>query len=360
MAHENKLKSRLVFIDTCCFISKHFNFGIDSLGRTQRYIEEGKIHLLMPDITKSEIEKKIHLAAEKAHLKLKLVFEKDKENELKIMTVADGLPYSGKPQIPTVDDIFKKIYEKFEEFIDSPNVEIVSTEHVNPKVIFDNYFNSKPPFGKESKKHEFPDAFVLEAIKDISKSRHQTIYVISLDPDLKSYTQLHENLISLDNINNLNSLIIHNDEELKVPAQFADDVFTFMEKDIFNRAFEHFKRAEYQASDISEDLFSDVIDNVTINKLKISEHNLLNVTENNAEYQVIFSVDLKVDFSVPDYDNAIYDREDGRMYNLEYKKFSENYHKEYSAYITLFFEDRIKENAEIYDIKFEDDIFDVN
>ncbi|XAG19216.1 hypothetical protein NM452_06770 [Vibrio metschnikovii] len=41
---------------------------------------------------------------------------------------------------------------------------------VNPQVVFDAYFNL-PPFGKESKKHEFPDAFALEAIKQVSLAR---------------------------------------------------------------------------------------------------------------------------------------------------------------------------------------------
>lgn len=358
MSHDNELRSRLVFIDTCCFISKHFNFGINSLGRTQRYIEEGKIQLLMPDITKAEIENKLKLAAEAAHSKLKKLFNKD--HDIKIMTVASGLAYSGTPQIPTAEEIYEKIRIKFEEFIDYPNVELISTESVNTKIIFENYFKSLPPFDKESKKHEFPDAFVLEAINNISNSRNHDLYVISSDPDLKSYTELHDNLIHLNNINNLNDLIIHNDEELKVPAQFADGVFGFMQNEIIGKALNHFNSAEYEASDIAENLFSDVINNVIVHKVDISEKNLLNVTDTNAEFQVIFSVELTVYFSVPDYDSAIYDRESGQVYNLQYKKFSKDYLKEYSAEITIEYEDKIKKNAEIYELSFDDEVFDVN
>lgn len=358
MSNDQELRSRLVFIDTCCFISKHFNFGINSLGRTETYIDEGKIHLLMPDITKSEIENKIKKTSEEAHSQLKKLFTKD--DSIKILTVADGLAYSGKPQIPSAEEIYNKIHGKFSEFIGYPNVEIVSTETVNPKIIFDNYFNSLPPFDKESKKFEFPDAFVLEAINNISQSRQQDLYVISSDPDLISYTELHENLIHLKNINNLNSLIIHNDEELKAPAQFADKVFNFLETEITKEALNHFEHAEYIASDISDGIFEDVISLVTVHSVEISGKNILNVTDTNAEFEVIFRVTLTIDFSVPDHENAIYDRESGRIYNLHYEKFSEDYVKEFSAFIEFDYEDKLKNHAEITKFEFEDDIFDVN
>ena len=358
MSIDQELRSRLVFIDTCCFVSKHFNFGRNSLGRTETYIDEGKIHLLMPDITKSEIENKIKEKAQEAHLALKNLFTK--ENSIKIMTVADGLPYSGDPQIPTTDNIYNKINDKFKDFISYPNVEIVSTEFVNPKIIFNNYFNALPPFDKESKKHEFPDAFVLEAINNISRSRNHDLYVISSDPDLISYTKLHDNLIHLKNINDLNNLIILNDEELKVPAQFADGIFNFLEEKITSTALEHFEYAEYTASKFDEHIFDDVISLVTVNEVKISGKNILNVTDIDAEFEVTFRVDLKVDYSFPNHDSAIYDRESGRYYNIHYHKFSEDVVKEYSAIVKLVYEDKIKNHAEIADFEFNDDIFDVN
>lgn len=357
MGMDQELRSRLVFIDTCCFISKHFNFGIHSLERTETYIDEGKIQLLMPDITKSEIEKKIKEKSQEAHLALKKLFTK--ENSIKIMTVADGLAYSGVPQIPSPEDIYNKINDKFKDFLNYPNVEIVSTEFVNPKTIFNNYFNSMPPFDKENKKYEFPDAFVLEAINNISKSRNHEIYVISSDPDLISYTKLHDNLIHLKNINDLNSLIIHNDEELKAPARFADGIFKFFEKEITSRALSHFENAEYMASHLSEYTFDDIISLVTVNDVEISGKNILNVTDIDAEFEVTFSVALKVDFSVPNHDSAVYDRESGRIYNFHYSRFSENYVKEYSANVKFEYEDKIKNHAEIVEFEFEDDIFDV-
>lgn len=358
MNDDNELKSRLVFIDTCIFIGKHFNFGINALGRTQQYLKENKIFLLMPDITKYEIENKIMITAQDAHSKLKYLFKK--ENSIKMLAVADDLPYSGTPQVPTAEEIYKKIHSKFIEFIELDNVELISTESVNIKTVFDNYFNSNPPFGKGGKKYEFPDAFVLEAIQGISQSRKTDLYVISSDPDLKSYTELHNNLYHLPDINNLFDLINHNDKELEQPALFADNVFRLMEDQIIAKGKEHFEFAEYMASDISDNIFEDVIDLVTVHGVEIAGKNLLSVSETSAEFEIIFRVGLTVNFSVPDHENVIYDRETGTIYNLEYNRFSENYKKEYSANLTIEYEDRIKRHAQIEEFTFEDDVFDVN
>lgn len=355
---KKELRSRLVFIDTCIFISKHFNFGINSLGRIQQYLNDNKIHLLMPDITKREIEKKIKETSIEAHLKLKKLFKKD--NDIKILVIAEGLPYSGNPNIPTAEDIEVKINEKFIEFIESQNVEIVPTDCANIKDIFDSYFSSKPPFSNAQKKYEFPDAFVLDAINTISKKRKHDLYVISSDPDMKSYTDQYDNLNHLNDINDLFSLIIHNDEELKVPAEFADKVFEYLKDEILSRALEKFQNAEYTASEYEENFIYDVVRNVQIEDIGISNKNLISVSDIESEYEVSFNVKINVDFAIPSQDDAIYDRENGKYFYLKYTNFTQSLEKEYQAIITIDYEDGIKNNADIYEIRFEDTILDVS
>ena len=59
-----ELETRLVFIDTSAYENKNYQFGQHILGRLQELIEQEKIHLLVTDVTKSEIE---------SHLKKKSV-----------------------------------------------------------------------------------------------------------------------------------------------------------------------------------------------------------------------------------------------------------------------------------------------
>ncbi|MFH7410192.1 PIN domain-containing protein [Acinetobacter variabilis] len=358
MDSNKELKSRLVFIDTCAFIGKNFNFGIDSLGRLQTYIEEGKIHLLLPDITRSEIEKHIKLKSEEAHSKIKKLFSKDPD--VKILRVATDLPLSGALEIPTAEAINENIKSRFQEFIDYPNVEEVSTQTVNSKVIFDNYFNNRPPFDNPKKKVEFPDAFVLEAINNISITRANDLYVVSSDNDLKSYTDLNQNLIHLQDINNLNDLIIHNDKELAEPAKFADAVFESLKKQILEQAREKLKNAEYEDSELSEYIYDDIIHDIEIKSISIIEKNIQDVSSTQAQFQINFEVELTAFLVIPDLARSPYDLESGSYIKLEYVKSHKAYKKTYSAHIWLEYEDGIKSNAEIYDFSFDDAYFELS
>ena len=357
MDTQKELKTRLVFIDTCAYESKNFNFGINSLGRTQRYIEEGKIHLLLPDITKSEIEKHIWDNAEAAEIQLRSIL---KQKPIKILQIADGLPFSGQLEIPKKEEIFEKITDKFKDFIASPNVELISTENVSPKDIFERYFNSRPPFNNPNKKHEFPDAFVLEAINKISQERGYEVYIISNDNDMKSYILENSNLIHLNNINELNDLIIHNDKSLSEPVKFADQVFEYLRPQIIELAEELLSESEFEPSEFLEYFYDDVIEFIHIDLIEICEKNLEEVHDFKSLFQICIEVTLTVDFSIPDYENSPWDSEDKTYIFIEKEKFSCQYKQKYSAHISLIYEDGIINNSEILELYFDNFLFELN
>lgn len=66
-----ELQTRLVFIDTCAYESKNFQFGQHALGRLQELVENEKIHLLITDVTRSEIEAHLHKKSDDAASKIK-------------------------------------------------------------------------------------------------------------------------------------------------------------------------------------------------------------------------------------------------------------------------------------------------
>lgn len=357
MTSDKKLRTRFVFIDTCVFRSKNFNFGIYSLGRTQRYIEESKIHLLLPDITKSEIEKNIKKCADEAYKELLSFTKKD---TIKILKCIDNSPFGGEINIPTQEEIYKSIYAKFEAFIDSPNVELLSTNNVNPKIIFDKYFNSEPPFDKKDKKYEFPDAFVLETINEASRKKGEEIYVISSDNDMKSYVALNSNLLHLNNINELNDLIIHNDKNLAEPAKFADEVFEHLKENIIEKAKSKIYEGEFEITQLYEYFYDDIINNIEIESIEICEKNLQEVSITEAEYQVNFNTRLTVEISLPDFESSPWDPEDKRFVFINREKFTNQFQEIFSAYVTLIYEDGIIQKAEIINLSFESSTFELS
>ena len=61
-----ELQTRLVFIDTNAFEKKNYQFGQHALGRLQELIEEEKIHLLITDVTRKEIDSHLRRKSEEA------------------------------------------------------------------------------------------------------------------------------------------------------------------------------------------------------------------------------------------------------------------------------------------------------
>lgn len=61
-----ELQTRLVFIDTNAFEKKNYQFGQHALGRLQELIEDEKIHLLITDVTKKEIDAHLRRKSEEA------------------------------------------------------------------------------------------------------------------------------------------------------------------------------------------------------------------------------------------------------------------------------------------------------
>ena len=68
-----ELQTRLVFIDTNAFEKKNYQFGQHSLGRLQELIEDKKIHLLITDVTKKEIDAHLKRKSEEAAFLIKKI-----------------------------------------------------------------------------------------------------------------------------------------------------------------------------------------------------------------------------------------------------------------------------------------------
>lgn len=347
-----ELATRLVFIDTSAFEKKNYQFGQHSLGRLQKLIDQEKLHLLITDVTQKEIENHLRRHSEEAALKVKKLTK-----EAMFLRNTPELDCHGIFNIPKADDIFEIVNGKFHELLELESVELVSVEHVNPKTVFDAYFNGLPPFEKESKKHEFPDAFALEAIKKVSLDRCYSIYVISTDDDMTSYAEKEETLIPLNSIDELIDLVVRNDKELSEPTNFADQIFEDLEDAIIAQATEHLKYAEFVHA--TTEFWDEEIADIHINRVSLSAKNLQDVSTEHADYEIEFDVEVTAEYSVPDYDRSPWDPEDKEYVHIFYNETIIKHKETYSAYINISYEDGIKANADIVELDFTDTIFDL-
>ncbi|MCR9586563.1 PIN domain-containing protein [Vibrio alginolyticus] len=347
-----ELETRLVFVDTSAYESKNFQFGQHALGRLQELVEEERIHLLITDVTRKEIE---------THLKKK---SEDAASKIKKLT-KDAMFLRNTPELDchgiftklSSAEIYEVVHAKFLQLIDNGLVENVQVSSVDSSIVFDAYFKNLPPFNNESKKHEFPDAFALEAVKNLSSERRHSAYIVSSDSDMKSFCEQEENLLHLGSIDDLIDLVVRSDKAFEEPSKFADEVFELLEDDIRNAALEALEEGDFIYEHAEP--FEDTISSVDINTLVISKKNLLDVSAEWAEYEIEFDITAKVEYRISDYDRSPWDPED-KQYVFVLKNESTAIHKEtYTAHLSLEYADGLKANSSIHELNFEESYFEL-
>src|ERR1700722_2596302 len=175
------LNGKRVFIDTQVFRKARFAISAPAFAKLGQLCKDGEVILVTTTITRREINAQIAETASEFRSAL---------------AKAGGIAISlGQPDLVISDIPATKISEQqvslaFNRLVDS-FFEECAAEHLElPKsalqAVLDLYFDKKPPFGPGKKKAEFPDAFVLEALKAKAGVNGEALYVISEDSDFVS------------------------------------------------------------------------------------------------------------------------------------------------------------------------------
>lgn len=348
-----ELESRLVFIDTSAYEQKNYQFGEHALGKLQELVEDEKLLLLITDVTKREVKSHLKKLAEESASKIKKI-----QKEAMFLRNTPNLSCFGIFTKVSADEIFQIVDEKFIELVEGENAEEVSVGIVDPKSVFDRYFERQPPFSKDSKKYEFPDAFALGAIKKIAEQKMQSIYVISNDGDMKSYVESEENLIYLNSVDEIIDLVLRNDEDLAKPANFADSVFDSLQERLITQAEKYLMDAEFYSDDV--DGWDDEIDSIEIIDIRVAHKSLIDVTNEEAQYEIVFECSLSASYSFSDYDRSPWDGEEQAYVFVLQNHITKSHCEKYSAYVNISFADGLKVNGDIYELEFVDSRFKLN
>lgn len=193
---ERTVQITKLLVDTSIFIQANSDFmGLHSrlLPLFFSAASEKGIALLTHPILEAEIKKHIGDSSIcKEYQKLVTQIEKCKD----ILELV-GYDDSTLNKITTFD-IKTKVFETFIDYYS----EAIRLDYPNPEKIFEQYFEGIPPFSSEGKKKcEFPDAFVIEAIKKyLVKYPKEVIMLISKDDDWKKAFCNQKNVLFCDSI----------------------------------------------------------------------------------------------------------------------------------------------------------------
>jgi hypothetical protein len=91
---------------------------------------------------------------------------------------------------------------RFNAFIEEVGAGIIeSGSRVDVARLLEDYFSSKPPFGKAAlKKNEFPDAIALQALESWAAKQGTVLLAVSKDTDWKRFAKTSEHLVVIDDL----------------------------------------------------------------------------------------------------------------------------------------------------------------
>jgi hypothetical protein len=343
MPNNQSLRSKLFFLDTETYMARNFQFDSGVLETLQAHLEEDDCHLLITDINVREIQNHLKRKASEAYAVIRKA-----QKDAMILRNTTNLAWHGIFERITKEQIHNELEGKFQAFLKNDAVEIVSTNTVNIKAIFDAYFEEAPPFATSGKKSEFPDAFILHAIDGISKQRGHLLYVVSADRDVKSFCAERDNLLSITRLEELLELVLKNTTRLAEPAKFAEEIFSENKDSLLQKIKEQLEWEEFEISyDEYGNPFEAEITNSEIESIDYLTRNLTEVSKESASFEMIVKVSVILSISYPDYGRSPWDSEDKAYALVLHNEIVQRYTTSAPVIVSFEFFDGIAANAEI-------------
>lgn len=351
---EEGLRTGLVFIDTSSYENKNFQFGQHVLGKVEEFAGKEYIRVLLPDVVDKEIRKHIALRVDES-----LAAVKKLSRDLSFLSTFGGVSRELTSAKKDKSSVLERAIAAYEKFKDSEEVELIKTNTVDSSLVFDRYFSGKPPFENQAKKHEFPDAFALEAIRLVAESRSMPVYVVSFDKDMEGYCrEFPDRLIYLERLDDLIGLVNKYEADLAEPSRLAVKAFELLRDKVIEEIKEALKDATYNCSDLEE--FEYESTDVDVLEVEIKSLNIIDSEKESSEIELTVKVGFDAGFLVTDYENSPWDPEDKCYIYIEEYEVRTCCTEEVQVYICVRYEGGLIVNAEVDEIWLEDAVIDLS
>lgn len=290
-----------VFVDTSVVISNKYFHPQSIVTALGKLAYDGQLHIVIPEITAEEIRKH---------------FEKDMRECLVAMSKHSSMFRHCDEVFHSIeiDKQLERAMKRVEGFFDLPNVEILPFDtDCNLRNVFQAYFKEEPPFHLKNKKYEFPDAFVIEILKEYAIKHKTKIICFSQDGDFKVYE--NEWLQQAD-IKEYVSRKQKETENIRAFETVLNHCKNGILHEVKEKIYEHLdnERLYYNLGNISVngiDVLSVSLD------MAQEDYIIFKNTQKEMLVTVPVSVDFKIEISYDNYDMAFYDREDEQWYNVQ-------------------------------------------
>lgn len=331
----------IVFIDTSVFIAENYFAPGNRIHTLIRLAEEGKINLVLSEITVQEVRKHIKSSvrdAWKQFDKVCKVFRNREEIDTWRKSTND------KKEI----DYY---LSKLDNLLKSPNVEVLDYSYCSDTAqVFTAYFNRQKPFGEGMKKDEFPDAFVLAALEKYAAEIKHNIIVLSQDPDMVGYKSED---ISCQDSGEYVSKKLAEGHALSALDQKLKEEKVSLEEEIKKQVADYLDDFRLYLTclrlmDVSDHSVREVEVDLDTNNYEV-----LSINDECIELELHPDVAFTVDVDYVNYDYAQYDREDGVWYGTENEVYEVNGSTEISLVLRFFYhaDDNMDPELEFADLE---------
>jgi len=171
-----------VFIDTSIFYNNGFSVDRTMFNTLRSLCDAKKINMLSTDITQDEIKANIEESIKELKTEFKRIASKNR-----IIETIGGDGYREFIDSKSIQSISNDIKGKIDNFLNYCNTTIIKASEQSAQKVLIDYFTKQPPFGEGKKKYEFPDAFILNALKDWCFKNKIKIIAISADKDFEKF-----------------------------------------------------------------------------------------------------------------------------------------------------------------------------
>jgi PIN domain len=185
---------------------------------------------------------------------------------------------------------------------------------VAPAVVFETYFDRKPPFDGEVSK-EFPDGFVLEALRQWCREQDDRMYVVTKDKAMARAVSTDELLLPLKDIH---EVLARAAADLGADGEAAAEAV--LSEPAFDSTFKAALRAQMKevvyiyVGDLAE---GEAYEGELVSIEEVGNWSVVALSERCVTLILDANVKVRVEVQYENRDGAIYDREDDRWIGTE-------------------------------------------
>lgn len=313
MEHDEK---HIIFLDTSIFESENFFKG-RNLNRLCELAKSGQIELKITDIVYQEVIQRIKANISKAETSFKKAHSLINGDGKILKNVEEFDAYYPLPKVD-FETNFKKLTDKFNNLLENNLIETVDSKISDLKEVFNDYFQTKPPFKDGKKKSEFPDAFTFSTIKGWTNKTGKKVYFLSNDSDFDELTT--ENIDCSHSLSTILDLI----------SREIDDKHTaFIEEVYGNSQLEIIQALENQFNyELSDAVFNKILYDPFYEEPEVEiptdieveiEIGVINeiIIDSSFSYEVESNITFSINVEYTDLSMAYYDKEDGVWWGEE-------------------------------------------